>query len=130
MNSTAAADAPSPPHVLLVDDEAISALALERFLARKGYRVSVAGNGHQALALHQADPVDAVVTDMRMPKMDGGELLRRLRADRPALPAVVVTGYMAGDPQAAGLDSPRTRLMTKPVDPVDLLKTLKQLLEG
>ncbi|QJE74140.1 response regulator [Aerophototrophica crusticola] len=121
-------DSSEKPHVLLVDDEAISALALQRFLARKGYRVTTAGDGLAALDLDAADPADLVVTDVRMPKLGGTELVRRLRQTRPDLPVVIVTGYMAADPEAAGLTGPRTVVLTKPLDPEALLATVREML--
>lgn len=121
-------DGGGKPHVLLVDDEAISALALQRFLARKGYRVTTAGDGLAALDLDASDPADLVVTDVRMPKLGGTELVRRLRQARPELPVVIVTGYMAADPEAAGLTGPRTVVLTKPLDPEALLATVREML--
>lgn len=116
------------PHLLLVDDEAITVMALERFLTRKGFRVSVAGNGHDALALAAESPPDLVVTDMRMPRLSGRDLIERLRASRPDLPVVVVTGYMAADAETSGLTGSRTVVMTKPLDPEALLHRMAELL--
>lgn len=116
------------PHLLLVDDEAITVMALERFLGRKGFRVSVAANGQEALTLAAQDPPDLVVTDMRMPRLSGKDLIRRLRDDRPGLPVVVVTGYMAADMETSGLDGPETVVLTKPLDPEALIVTMNGLL--
>lgn len=117
------------PHLLVVDDEVIAAMALERFLSRKGFRISRAANGEQALDVFAQTPADLVVTDVRMPRMSGPELVRQLRAAQPDLPVVVVTGYMGEDPETAGLTGPRTRVMTKPVDPEALLRAVRQLLD-
>lgn len=78
-------------HILIVDDEEAVAYVFERYLAIKGYRVSVAASGEQALEAYRADPPDLVVTDYKMPGMNGDELLRRLRALDPALPAVMIS---------------------------------------
>lgn len=117
-------------HVLLVDDEAISALALQRYLARKGFRVTTAVNGVQALDLARQDPADLVITDMRMPRMGGRELIRVLREEREQLPVIVITGYTTTDAEAAGLTGPNTLLMTKPLDPERLLAAARSLLGG
>jgi CheY-like chemotaxis protein len=76
---------------LVVDDEEAVGYVFERYLAIKGYRVSVAGSGAQALEIFEADAPDLVITDYKMPGMNGDELLRRLRALRPGLPAVMIS---------------------------------------
>lgn len=78
-------------HILVVDDEEAVRYVFERYLSIVGYRVSVAADGPEALRLHGSDPADAVITDFRMPGMNGDELLRRLRAIDPRLPAIVIS---------------------------------------
>ncbi len=109
-------------HVLVVDDEPICAMALERFLERRNYQVSIAANGEQALQLHAEASVDAVVTDFRMPKLNGGELTVRLRSIRPDLPVVIVTGYAPEIPDLR-LDPP-VPVIEKPVNPVEVVELL------
>ena len=65
-------------HILVVEDEAISAFALEDLLTSHGYRVTVALNGLAGLEAMERDPADAILTDLRMPKLDGKEMIRRL----------------------------------------------------
>jgi two-component system chemotaxis response regulator CheY len=76
---------------LVVDDEEAIGYVFERYLAIKGYRVSVVQSGAQALEVFGADAPDLVITDYKMPGMNGDELLRRLRASRPGLPAVMIS---------------------------------------
>ncbi|HYE51474.1 MAG TPA: response regulator [Azospirillaceae bacterium] len=116
-----------PIHLLIVDDEAISALALERFLGRKGFRVSVAGDGEKALAIQERDPARLVVTDVRMPRCSGGELVQRLRREDPSLPVIVMTGYMAADAETAGFTGPNTVVLQKPLDVEELLAHIRRL---
>jgi CheY-like chemotaxis protein len=78
-------------HILVVDDEEAVRYVFERYLSIVGYRVSVAADGFEALDRHQADPADVVITDYKMPGMNGDELLRRLRAIDASLPAVVIS---------------------------------------
>jgi PleD family two-component response regulator len=73
-------------HVLVVDDEVLAAMALESILRRRGFRVSIAGDGQQALDIWNRDPADAVVTDLKMPRMTGDELAAR-RSCRSSSPA-------------------------------------------
>ncbi len=80
--------------VLLVEDEAAVRGLAERVLARRGWQVRAAGDGHDALRLISDDePLDLLVTDAVMPGMGGPELIGRLRAGRPELPVILVSGY-------------------------------------
>jgi two-component system response regulator FlrC len=83
------------PHILVVDDEVLAAMALQSVLQRRGFRVSVAGDGQQALDIWDRDPADAVVTDLKMPRMAGDELAARLRSTAPLLPLIVASGYLS-----------------------------------
>jgi CheY-like chemotaxis protein len=78
-------------HILIVDDEEAVGYVFERYLTIKGYRVSVAYGGEQALEMFRRDPPDLVITDYKMPGMNGDELLRRLCAIAPGLPAVMIS---------------------------------------
>ncbi len=99
--TVAAASTLAPPQragpartVLLVEDEtAVRGLA-ERVLARRGWHVYAAADGHEALRLAPAgEALDLLVTDAAMPGMGGPELIDRLRAERPRLPVILVSGY-------------------------------------
>ncbi|HEX4474315.1 MAG TPA: response regulator [Polyangiaceae bacterium] len=69
------------PTLLLVDDEFATLEVLELLLEPEGYRVLTASNGDEALELLGSDHVDLVITDYKMPKMDGVELCERMRLD-------------------------------------------------
>jgi CheY-like chemotaxis protein len=78
-------------HILIVDDEEAVGYVIQRYLTIKGYRVSVAYSGEQALLAFRAERPDLVITDYKMPGMHGDELLHRLRALDPALPAIMIS---------------------------------------
>src|SRR5215218_10903265 len=80
--------------VLLAEDEALIALSLADLLEAEGHDVLVAPDGADALdaARRLGDALDVLVTDLNMPRLGGEELIRELRAERPGLPVVVVTG--------------------------------------
>ncbi len=82
-----------PETVLVVDDEKNIQLTLARALAMEGYAAETAGGGLEALEKIAALPVDAVVMDVRMPDLDGLEVLRRARQSRPGLPVIVMSGH-------------------------------------
>jgi len=79
--------------VLVVDDDPVVQRSFDRVLSGKGYAVISAANAAEALARLAREEYDAVYTDIRMPGMDGLKLAGRLRAKRPWLPVVIVTGY-------------------------------------
>jgi len=113
-------------HILVADDEAIAVLALERFLSRKGYRVSTACDGHEALTIHQSDPADVVVTDVRMPRGGGRELIDILRSRDAMLPIVVMTGYISLSDEEAIQADDRLVVMQKPIDVERLLRLITE----
>ena len=80
--------------VLLAEDEVIIALSLADLLEAEGYEVILASNGADALRKWRqlGTALDALVTDLNMPQMNGEDLIHALRGDRPDLPIVVVTG--------------------------------------
>jgi len=118
-------------HVLLAEDEAIAAMAIEDVLTRAGFRVTLALNGRLALEADAKDRADVLLTDLRMPVMDGMALIRHLRDSRPHLPVVVVTAT----PPEGGLakiqddDPGRTVLLIKPTSINDLTRAIRQVLE-
>src|SRR5918998_4445718 len=80
--------------VLVAEDEALIAMSLADLLEAEGYEVALAPDGADALdaARGMGDALDVLVTDLNMPRMGGEDLIRELRAERPGLPVVVVTG--------------------------------------
>lgn len=116
---------PAKPLVLVVDDDAASTMALEALLATEGFEVDTAANGTQALQCIARRKPCVVLTDVRMPEMDGAELCRRLAHD-PAtrdIPVFVITGY---EPTSADALPHAKGVLRKPVDTdlvISLLRT-------
>jgi two-component system, NtrC family, response regulator HydG len=82
------------PRVLLVDDNVELAENIKEILEDEGVTAEVVGSGAEALArLEQQDDVDLVITDVRMPDIDGLEVLRRIHRQWPGLPVIVMTAY-------------------------------------
>src|SRR5580698_10769980 len=86
------ADADETPSVLVVDDEPAVARMTERLLGRKGYRVTVAHGGREAIELARVHSFDAIVSDLDMPDVDGRALLRAIRKSNLDVPFVFLTG--------------------------------------
>lgn len=123
--------AASGRHLLVVDDEPEAVEAMAAYLREYGYRVSTANNGLEAWDAYEADPAEVVVTDLRMPKGDGRELIGRLRRRDPLLPIIVVTGHM-GSTESLGddFDDELAVVMKKPVSLHALAETVDQFLQG
>ena len=79
--------------VLVIDDDAVVGRSFDRVLSEKGYQVSTALNGEQALETIENKQFDVVFTDIKMPGMDGLEVTERIKARCPWTPVVVITGY-------------------------------------
>ncbi len=80
-------------HVLVVDDEGAIRYSVSKTLQRIGYNVSEAANGEEALEMIQDEPYDVVLTDIKMPGLDGVELLKRIKETAPDAIVILMTGY-------------------------------------
>ena len=102
--------------VLVVDDERTLARAIKAFLSESGYEAEVAGDAEQALRLLESMRPDVVFCDVRLPGMDGIELLRRIREFDPAIPVIIMTahGTIEGAVEAVKLGA--FDYLKKPVD--------------
>ena len=115
---------PEGLRVLLVDDDLGVRRGVQRILEILGCEVIAAEGGAQALELFERHPIDAVLSDVRMPHIDGPALLSRLSEARPGLPCALMTGYAD---QEANLAWP---VLLKPFRPEQLVTLLSQLREG
>ncbi len=111
-------------HVLIVDDELNIRRVLAAMLKRDGYEVTAAADGEQALAVLARAPVQVVVTDLVMPKLDGLSLLRRVAADYPDVPVIVITAHGTVDSAVAALKAGAFDFITKPFEQDELKKVI------
>ncbi len=122
---------PASGTVLLVeDDDAVRRLA-RRVLSGAGYDVLGANGGREALDLLQRHPgpIALVVADLVMPEMNGRELVTRMRAVRPELRVLFVSGYTDDDIVRRGLTTPGSRFLEKPFSPTALIEAVRQAAE-
>jgi signal transduction histidine kinase len=121
--------APSPASVLLVEDEPTVRAVTQRILEKAGHRVRTARNAELALELaaDPAEPIDLLVTDVVMAGMDGPSLAQRLRAERPQLKTLFISGYSHDHVMPRG--EPRSmRFLAKPFTHAALLAKVAELL--
>ena len=118
-----------PPLVLyVVDDDPGARTELGRILGRRtGFRVLTYERPSQALAALAADPPDLALVDLRLPEMDGLELVRRLQTGRPDLAVVVMTAYGEEGTAARARESGALDFVEKPLDLAYLLVVLRQM---
>jgi CheY-like chemotaxis protein len=118
--------------VLVVDDEPSVLFALSEALGdrRRGVRVVTAANGVEAVAVLESEAVDLVLTDLRMPDMDGFELLAHLRRSHAELPVILMTA-LGSDETAARLGTAGSfECLTKPFDVAALKHKIAEMLAG
>ncbi|PKR52669.1 response regulator [Thalassospira povalilytica] len=117
--------------ILVVDDEVDAMEIISGYLEAQGYNVSAASDGEDALALAAVVQPNILITDIRMPQMDGNALVKELRSRDPALPVIVMTGH-PGDAERPvdddGADAP-VMVMSKPLNLKELLGILDELSE-
>ncbi|HWJ11701.1 MAG TPA: response regulator transcription factor [Nocardioides sp.] len=123
MSGTAA-----PARVLVVDDDRAVRESLRRSLTFNGYDVHLAGDGAEALAGIGAIAPDVVVMDVMMPKLDGLEATRALRAAGNDVPVIVLTARDAVGDRVEGLDAGADDYLTKPFALEELLARIRALL--
>jgi two-component system, OmpR family, response regulator MprA len=117
--------------ILVVDDERAVRESLRRALELEGYTVDLAENGEEALERlggSEEGEADAVILDVLMPGIDGLEVCRRLRADRNAVPVLMLTARAEVDSRVAGLDAGADDYLPKPFALAELLARLRALL--
>ena len=114
--------------LLLVDDERAITGNLGPFLSRSGYEVTVAHDGEAALREMDRVHPDLVVTDVMMPRVDGREFLRRLRASGDWTPVILLTQVGESAERAMALEEGADDYLNKPFDPIELVARMKAVL--
>ena len=115
-------------HVLVVDDDKNTRLLMRALLEGEHYTVTLAANGEEALGTMERNHVDLVVLDLMMPRMDGYEFTRELRAANNDLPILMVSAKQLPDDRKKGFLAGIDDFMVKPVDEEELLLRIKALL--
>ncbi len=104
---------------------------MARYLEDLGHRVSIAGDGKEACETFSQDPADVVVTDLRMPRMKGEELVKRLRQRSPDLPIIAVTGHVRpAEELNEELKAQVVRIFKKPVSLARLGEAVEEIIRS
>jgi DNA-binding NtrC family response regulator len=115
--------------ILIVEDDEIFLRPLQRTLELAGYEVLTAPSGEDAIDLLKADDVDLVLTDKRLPGMDGVELVRRVRAEHPDLGVVVMTAYGTIESAVEAMRLGAADYLVKPFEAAEVLMVVRHAIE-
>lgn len=119
-----------PPTILCVDDDPLNRRLLEAILVPRGYAPVMAENGMEALEIIREGRIDIVLLDVMMPKMDGFEVCRRIKADERyrTIPVVMITGHSAREKRIMGIEAGAEDFISKPFDTMEVLARIGMLL--
>jgi two-component system NtrC family response regulator/two-component system response regulator HydG len=115
--------------ILIADDEEAARRSLAQILSEDGYQVSLASNGEEALNLVATESPDVLLTDLRMPVMDGHELLNRVRQGYPDVSVVIMTAHGTIASAVQAVRDGAEEYLTKPIDVEDLELLIERILK-
>lgn len=120
---------PTARRVLAVDDEPVVVYSIRKSLTRRGYVVDEAFNGYAALSRVQQAPYDLVLLDMRMPDVNGLDLLPKIKKQQPGVPVIIVTGFASIDTAVEAIQRGAADYVPKPFTPDELYKVTTRVLQ-
>ncbi|HEX8949524.1 MAG TPA: NAD(P)H-dependent oxidoreductase subunit E [Dissulfurispiraceae bacterium] len=116
-------------NILVVDDELVILRSCERILVPEGYRVSTTSSAKEALGILDKNQYDLIITDLKMPEMDGLEFMKQVRTKNPDINIVVVTGYPSQESIKESLSLRIVDYLPKPFSPILLLEVVNKAVE-
>jgi len=122
-------DLPTPPRVLLVDDEKEFVQTLSERLSMREMTTSVAFGGEEALTIAGQEETDVMVLDLKMPGVDGYDVLKNMKAERPHVEVIILTGHGSEDDRRKCLEMGAFAYLQKPADIDRLTETMKAAYE-
>ena len=115
--------------ILLIEDEKISRITLNDTLKKAKYKVTACATGLEGLEAFRNNAYDVVVTDLRLPKTDGLEILKEVKKSNASLPVIIMTAYASVETAVQALKLGAYDYLTKPFSPDELLSMLKRIRE-
>jgi DNA-binding NtrC family response regulator len=116
--------------ILVIDDEDIVRTSCSRTLSPEGYEVSLAKNGFEGLRMASEEKFDVVLTDLKMPDMDGIEVLRNIKEKWPETEVIIVTGYQTVDTAVKAIKLGAYDYIEKPFTPDVLISAVTSALSS
>ncbi|HET6515924.1 MAG TPA: response regulator [Thermodesulfovibrionales bacterium] len=118
------------PKILVIDDEEIVRVSCKKCLAPEGYDVDVAPSGIEGMKMAETSAYDLILTDLKMPDMDGMEFLLKTREKRPAAKVIMITGYSTVENAVKAIKSGAFNYIEKPFTPDALVAAVKDALDS
>lgn len=118
----------SEGRILVIDDEDIVRTSCSRTLVPEGYDVHLVKNGFDALSLLEKEPIDLVLTDLKMPEIDGIEILGRIKGKWPEIEVIIITGYQTVDTAVKAIKLGAFDYLEKPFTPDALMASVAKAL--
>jgi two-component system response regulator HydG len=122
-------DKPETKNILLVDDHKSFRDSLAKVLNNEGYKVFAANDGEEALDILRQEHINLILTDLKMPKMDGVELLRVAKTLHPEVEVILITGFGTVDTAVTAMKDGAFDYIQKPFKPRDIIKLVRKALE-
>ncbi len=113
-------------NILIVDDEAVIREGMRRILESEGYFVETSASGRAAIEKIQEKDFDVVVTDLKMPGMDGIEVLKAIKILQPDVPVIIITGYSTVDTAVEAMKSGAFDYIAKPFTPEQITEKVQK----
>ena len=117
--------APTPPTILVVDDDTASGDIVSRLLVREGYATRVASSGVECLRILRTERIDLLLLDVMMPGMDGLQVCAALHAEHSRIPIILLTAKDDTTTRAEGMHLGVTEFLTKPINRAELLARVR-----
>jgi DNA-binding response OmpR family regulator len=115
--------------ILVIDDEDIVRVSCKRTLVPEGYAVDAAASGKEGLELFEKSKYDLVIIDLKMPGMDGIEVLVNIKRQRPEQNVMIMTGYDTVEHIVESISSGAAHYLEKPFTPDTLIERIKEVLD-
>lgn len=127
--SPSAIQAPTTPsRLILVEDDENVRRAMTMLLRARGYHIDTYRSGTEFLMTHAAHGGDCLLIDYKMPRIDGLEVMRRLRAEQDQTPGIMITGFYSESLRQRALDAGYSEILEKPAMPGALVAMIKTAL--
>ena len=117
------------PRILVIDDEEIVRISCQKCLTPEGYEVDVASNGIEGMQKVQTTKYDLVLTDLKMPEMDGMEVIMKAKESQPGTRVIMMTGYSTVEHAVKAMRLGAYNFIEKPFTPDTLITAVKEALE-
>jgi len=120
-------------NILVIDDEELITKSLLKLLDGQGYKTTVAKSGVEALEKIKEIDFDLIISDVRMPNLDGIESIKQIREylrsfNKQLIPEILITGYADKEKYEAAMDLKVRDYLYKPFDRIDLLRVIKKII--